>query len=212
MVVFSILLAYATYRRRRLARANMAFVHAAQNQQQGYVAQYPPPPPQEGFLGQKAQQGYDPQQYGQYSPQYNPQYNQQSPQYSGPQYPPAAYDQGNSTQPVSTIPTMGLASFHLRLVGASVPWLWATAWSSPPLAWKPLRRVENWLGSTSRTVVPFSPLALGPLYFLHLGIHDDFDDVINFAQVERWMNKYELVKSLDEDRDRHRYTRHRHVW
>lgn len=107
VVVFAILLAFAMRRRRRAARANMAFVNAPQNQQQGYPNQYPPPP-QGGFFGntfggngQKEQQGFNPQQYnGQYSPQYN-----------APQYPPTAYDQGNLNQPVSTIPALNFSFF-----------------------------------------------------------------------------------------------------
>ena len=110
VVIFAILLVFAAIRRRRLARANMAFVQTSQNQQQGLPNQYPPPPPQGGFPGapfdangQKAQQAYNPQQYnGQYDTQYNGQYN---PQYNGPQYPPATYEQGTGTptQPVSMI-------------------------------------------------------------------------------------------------------------
>ena len=151
VIVIGILLAYTTYRRRRTARANMAFVHASQNRQQGYPDQYPPPP-HEGFFGappggngQKVQQGYDPQLYnGQYNPQHNgqydPQYNgQYDPQYNPPQYPPAAYDQGQGhpSQPVSTISVPALTTFHPCVVGAPVPWLWATPWPSPPTARKP---------------------------------------------------------------------------
>ena len=109
LVVFAILVAFGMYRRRKIARANMAFV--TNNPQQGYPNQYPPPP-QGGYFGgsgQKEQQAYDSQQYnGQYNPQYSGQY---SPQYNAPQYPPAAYDQGNSNQPVSSVPVLGLSSF-----------------------------------------------------------------------------------------------------
>jgi len=107
VVIFAILLAYSMYRRRRVARANLAFVHAPQNQQGQY-----PPPPQEGFTGtlpgtngQKMQHGYEPQPYnGQYNPQYNGQYGAQyntqyNPQYNAPQYPPATYDQGQQAPP-----------------------------------------------------------------------------------------------------------------
>ena len=125
VVVFGILLAFNMHRRRRIARANMAFVNAPHDQQQVYPNQYPPPP-QGGFFGmpfggngQKEQQSYDPQQQynGQQNPQYNGQYN---PQYNAPQYPPAAYDQGTLNQPVSTIPILGFSTFsslscrHLR--------------------------------------------------------------------------------------------------
>jgi len=104
-VVFAILLAYFTYRRRRTARVS---VFVPQTQQQGYPNQYPPPPqgaPFSGDSGQKEQQAYDPQSYnGQYDPQYNGQYNQQ---YNSPQYPPATYDQGNPNQPMSPSPGYG---------------------------------------------------------------------------------------------------------
>ena len=101
----------------------MAFVHASQNQQQGLPNQYPPPT-QGGFFGapfggngQKEHHGYDPQQHnGQYNPQYNEQYNQQyngqyGSQSNTPQYPPAAYDQGNPNQPVSAVPISDFSSF-----------------------------------------------------------------------------------------------------
>jgi len=189
VVIFAILLAYSMYRRRRAARANIAVVHAPQSQQQGYPDQYPPLP-QGGFLGtppggngQKAQQGYDPQPYnGQYNPQYNdqygPQYNGQYNQpYNSPQYPPATYDQG---QPVSTIPISGSTSFHPRLVGAPVPWLWATARPSPSAA----SRVENRFGSTRCTIV-LPAIVSGLLYYTILHrIHDDLDNVTNFARDE----------------------------
>ena len=115
VVIFAILLAYTMYRRRKTAQANMAFVHAPQNQQQGYPDQYPPPP-QGGFSGtppgangQKAQQGYDAQPYnGQYNPQYNGQYNPQyngqyNPPYNAPQYPPATYDQGQQVSVINCL-------------------------------------------------------------------------------------------------------------
>ena len=70
----------------------MAYVHAAQSQQQGH--QYPPPP-----TGQKAE--YNGQSYSTYNEGYN-----------GPQYPPAAYDQGHTPQPVSTIPISSLTASH----------------------------------------------------------------------------------------------------
>ncbi|KAF9650447.1 hypothetical protein BDM02DRAFT_3185478 [Thelephora ganbajun] len=107
-VVFAILAAFAIHRKRRIARANMTFVHAAQDQQQVYPNQYPPPPQGSSFgtpfegNGQKVPQGYDPQQYnGQYDLQYNGQHN---PQHNPLQYPPATYEQGNHNQPAPPYP------------------------------------------------------------------------------------------------------------
>lgn len=119
VVISAILLAFTMRRRRRTAQANMAFVHASQNQQQGYPNQYPLQNQGDSFgnqfggNAQKPQSGYDqstPQNTGQpqynaqpdpqYNGQYNPHYNgQYQTQYSPPQYPPAAYDQGNPTSP-----------------------------------------------------------------------------------------------------------------
>lgn len=214
VVIFSILLAYALYRRRRVARTNMSFVHASQNQQQ-VQPQYPPPQegpfgPPPGGNGQKAQQGYEPQPYnGQYNPQYNEQYNPQytgqyNPQYNTPQYPPAAYDQGNT---VSAILISGFTAFHPRLVGAPVPWLWAAAWSSPSAARK---RVENRFDMMSCTLV-LPVLVLALLCRQCFRIHDDLNDVIHFVRDEE-QRRAGKVKSLDEDRDCHGYARQCHVW
>ena len=151
VVVSAILLAYTMQRRRRIAQANLAYVQASQNQQQGY-----PAPPQGGFSGmpfggegQKPQPGYGPQQdNGQYNPQsngqYDPQYNgqpgqqyngQHDPRYNVPQYPPATYDQGNPNQPVSATPGISVLLFTPCLVGAPVPWLCAVA--TPSILRKP---------------------------------------------------------------------------
>ena len=124
VVVFVILLAFSMHRRRKIAQANMAFVHASQNQQQGLPNQYPPPT-QGGFFGvpfggngQKEHHGYNPQQHNpQYNEQYNPQYNgQYGSQYNTPQYPAAAYDQGNPNQPVSTVPISDFLLVFIRVL------------------------------------------------------------------------------------------------
>ena len=162
----------------------MAFVHASQNQQQGYPNQYPPPPPQGAFGapfgadGQKEHHGYDQQQHnGQYNPQYNDQYNQQyngqygSQQYNTPQYPPTAYDQGNPSQPVSAVPVPNLSSFsslscrrHRIIV------------TQPHLAL--LLLTTDQIASLVKTWYSLPPSSTKTLYTLCLGIHDLTDATI----------------------------------
>lgn len=164
------------YRRRKIARANMAFI--PNNQQHGYANQPPPPPPQGGFFGgngQKEQHGYD----GQYN-QYN---GQHSPQYNPPQYPPTAYDQGHPSQPVSTVPILGFSSFSslscrrprtpvIRLHLVLPPKTKAT-----PITYRELVQCTA-MYHNSLVIVPLSHAS-------RFGIHDDRNDLIGFAWDER---------------------------